>query len=128
MSGLQAFLPAFLRYLMADDQIKELHPAPKRPFVELVVASADGTVLNTISGENPELAKLLPRLADVAETSGFPIKKLDPLMPLGQDIFKLDRALLLMLLGCLYSKTWAEVQAMPKNFPETAVYTIIVSY
>lgn len=113
---------------MSTEPISELHPVPKRPFVELVVASSDGTVLNTICGENPELAKLLIRLAEVSEDGGFPIRKLNPLMPLGQDIFKVERALLIMLLGGLYSKNWAEVQMMPKNFPETATYTFVISY
>lgn len=108
--------------------IKDLHVTPRRPFVELIIADANGTVLNTVSGDNPELAKLLARLADVAESGGFPFKKLTPIMALGQDIFRADRALVLMLLGGLYSKTWGEIKEMPSNFPETAVYTFVVSY
>ena len=118
--------------LMAENEqtqtIKELHPNPRRPFVELLIADASGAVLNTVSGENPELAKLLVRLADVAESGGFPIKKLPPLMALGQDIFRVDRELVLTLLGGLYSKTWKEIKEMPSNFPETAIYTFVVSY
>lgn len=108
--------------------IKDLHVTPRRPFVELVIAEATGSILNTVSGENPELAKLLVRLADVAESGGFPIKKMPPMMALGQDIFRAERELVLMLLGGLYSKTWKEIKEMPSNFPETAIYTFIVSY
>lgn len=114
--------------MSTEQKITELHTTPKRPFVELLIASSAGTVLNTITSENMELAKLITKLAEVAETNGFPIKKVDPLMALGQDIFQVDRALVLMLLGALYSKPWKEVQEMPKNFPDTAVYTFIVSY
>lgn len=111
-----------------EKPIAELHPSPKRPFVELIVSASDGQVLNTICADNPELARLLARLAEVGGNGGFPIVKLNPLMSLGQDIFKVERPLVLMLLGALYSKTWTEVQEMPKNFPETAVYTFVVSY
>lgn len=112
----------------SKETITALHATPKRPFVELLISSSTGTVLNTITSENPELAKLLTKLADVAETSGFPIEKVAPLMPLSQDIFKVDRALVLGLLGALYSRSWKDVQEMPKNFPETAVYTFVISY
>ncbi len=111
-----------------EKTITEFHATPKRPFVELLIASSTGTVLNTITSENPELARLLTKLAEVAETNGFPIEKVGPLMALGQDIFKVDRALVLGLLEAMYSKSWKDVQEMPKNFPETAVYTFIVSY
>lgn len=111
-----------------EKPIDTLHPSPKRPFVELIVAASDGQILNTICSDNPELARLLVRLAEVGGDGRFPIVKLSPLMSLGQDIFKVDRPLVLMLLGALYSKTWTEVQEMPKNFPETANYTFVISY
>lgn len=110
------------------EDIGTLNPTPKRPFVELVVISSDGHVLNTVTSENAELARLVTKLASLAESNGFPIKKLEPLMALGQDIFSIERELILMLLGALYSKTWSEIKEMPKNFPETARYTLVISY
>ena len=115
------------RCRMAD--IKEIHILPKRHFVELIITSAeDGRVLNTICAENPELAALLAQLAKVAPATGFPIQPLEPLVPLGQSIYKVEREGLLALLGCFYTKTWADVQSMPKDFPATACYTFVVSF
>lgn len=105
-----------------------LHKTQTRPFIELIVTSSDGRVLNTITSENPELAKLITRVAETSETNQFPITKGEPIMPLGQDIFFASRELVLALLGGFYAKNWKEIQEMPKNFPETAKYTFVVSY
>ena len=108
--------------------VEQLHKTQTRPFIELIISNRNGGVLNTITSENPELAKLINKLAETAETNGFPISKGEPIMPLGQDIFYVGRELVLSLIGGLYSKTWKEIQEMPKNFPETAHYTFVVSY
>ena len=107
---------------------QEFHVVPKRQFVELIVASPDGTALNTVCSENPELAALLVRMHEVAESTGAPIRRMEPMMALGQNVFSVDRSLVLSLLGCFYTKSWAELQALPRDLPETAVYTFVVSY
>lgn len=107
--------------------VTELHKSPRRPFVELIVISSEGVPINTFSGENTELPTVLHKLAELAPENGFPIARCEALLALAQDIYRVDRDLVLMLLGTFYTKHWNDLKDIRGNLPLTAGYFLVVS-
>jgi len=107
--------------------ITEFHKAPRQLFVELIVVNSDGVPINTFAGENPALPGILQRIMDLAQDNGFPIAKRDALLTLAQDIYEVDRELVLSLLGVFYTKHWSDIKDIQVNLPQTAKYFFVVS-
>jgi len=109
------------------DNGSEFHKFPRQPFVELIVINSDGTPVNTFAGENSALPIVLKRLADLAPDNGFQITRCEALLALAQDIYSVDRDLVMSLLGCFYNKHWSDIKDIGKNLPVTAKYFFVVS-
>lgn len=112
--------------LSGSQNVGDLHLQKKTPYVEIIVITTDG-VVNTLHGEFTELAQCLRNIASRAVDC--PVDKLEPLMAIGQDIFRVSRDFLVSSIGTLYMLGgWSVISALSKNWPETAVYYVVVSY
>ncbi len=105
-------------------------PIEKLPSVEMVITGNEGDVLGTFSfGVNPQLASWLSR-ADQIDDPKKPVRRnKEALLVLGQSIFVVEREYALMLRVMAYpTRTQLEIMELAKTMPETAIYTLVVSY
>lgn len=110
---------------MKTDAEIELKPEPKHPFVEMIVINSDGAPINTFCGENAPLSQILVTACKV----GSPyVKSINPLMPLGQNIYLVDREYAQSYVRTFADKLSKDIEDIARNMPETARYYFVVTF
>ena len=109
----------------------------KQPVVTVIVTSNIGEVLNHFAfGINPGLATWLDKASKIdepsltGETPQRPVTRTKSMLTvLGQEAYTVERAIVHDLLILAYPiKPLQDIGEFRKSMPETALYTLVVSY
>ena len=95
------------------------------PSVHLIISDPKGNVLGVLGGESRGLSLLVEQFSKL---DGFPIKKQESGLLVGQDVYTIPREFLSSFVGALGFLSWAEIQDLPKTVPASANLTLVVSY
>lgn len=95
------------------------------PQLQLIITNSGGDVLGLIwGGPNPGLAMILSEMSAIDEVDVT--RQENSLTPLGNDFYRISRDMLLSISGALTLGP-IDFNKLQKQFPDGAIYTIVVS-